>query len=46
VRFEVAFRRSFDALPPAAQARLVQLSRFPAPFFAAMAARLWDAGGR
>ncbi len=43
VRFEVAFRRSFDALAPAAQARLVQLSRFPAPFFAEMAARLWDA---
>jgi hypothetical protein len=42
VRFEVAFRRSFDALAPAAQARLVQLSRFPAPFFAAMAARLWE----
>ena len=42
VRFEVAFRRSFDALAPAAQTRLVQLSRFPAPFFAAMAARLWE----
>ena len=40
--FAVAFDRSFRHLSERQQARLIALSRFPAPFFAEGAALLWE----